>query len=190
MISNFIAIVSAYLIGSIPIGFLLARFKGVDDIRKHGSGNIGATNVARLFGPAYFFLIFFLDAAKAFLFLYWLQWMVVDSVVVVLAAAALLAGNAFSVFLQFRGGKGIATSVGILLALQPWLALIAFVVWLPLFILTRTVGIASMATLLLLPYLAWCFVPSDPLFLSLTFFIAILCLWLHRDNVRRLCNSR
>jgi len=174
----------AYLIGSIPTGFLLARIKGIKDIREHGSGNIGATNVARIFGKKYFFLILFLDASKSFFYLKFLQYLLVDYTIVLSAAAALLLGNAFSIFLQFRGGKGIATSGGIILALKPSLALLVFGVWFLVLMISRTTGTAAIASLLVLPFVAWC--PCDEKLFILMLFISLLCLFLHRDNIKKL----
>ena len=97
----------AYLIGAIPTGYLIARLKGVRDIRQHGSGNIGATNVSRLLGIHYFFIIFFLDAGKAFLFMNTIKpYFPIDYLY--FFAGILLLGNTCSLFLRFRGGKGVA----------------------------------------------------------------------------------
>ena len=181
---NFLYIFIAYLVGSVPTGFLLARAKGINDIRKHGSGNIGATNVARILGKKYFFLIFFLDMGKAFLYLKFLQLVSVNYSTLLFAAAALLLGNAFSLFLQFRGGKGISTSFGILLALKPWLVPSIFGIWFLVFMISRATGTAAIAALILLPFIAWC--PCDRPVFILMLFITALCLFLHRDNIRKL----
>ncbi len=181
---NLIYIALAYLIGSIPTGFLLARAKGINDIRKHGSGNIGATNVARILGKKYFFLIFFLDASKAFFYLMVLHILAVNYITILLAAAALLLGNAFSIFLRLRGGKGISTSVGILLALKPILAVLLFGIWFLVLMISRTVGTASIVALILLPILSWC--PCNTQLFFLILFMSALCLFLHRDNIKKL----
>src|SRR5581483_8545951 len=107
-----------YLIGAIPCGYLIARACGINDIRNHGSGNTGATNVGRILGLKYFFLIFFLDCLKAYAVLAVLAHYGFEQSDLIIPALALLVGNAFPLFLRFRGGKGVATSVGILAAIN------------------------------------------------------------------------
>lgn len=103
IITNIIGLIGAYLVGSIPTGYLIAQWAGIADIRKHGSGNIGATNVARLLGVHFFFIVFFIDALKAYCYLRYMQSMTSDVLVHALIAIALLLGNIFSCFLEFRG---------------------------------------------------------------------------------------
>lgn len=121
-IITLISIVGAYLVGAFPSGYVLARlFKGVD-IRQHGSGNIGASNAARVLGKHYFVPIFLLDACKAWGALALFSYFNPESGVFVpyLVAFALLLGNAFSIFLRFTGGKGVATSLGIIAFFYSW----------------------------------------------------------------------
>src|SRR3989337_2711884 len=112
-------IIGAYLIGSIPTGYLITRYVRGNDIRRFGSGNIGATNVARFLGLKYFFLVFFIDACKAYTYLVWCACMGLPQEVVFFAAISLLIGNSCSAFLQGSGGKGVATIVGILFVVHP-----------------------------------------------------------------------
>lgn len=171
----------AYLIGAIPTGYLIARLQGIADIRQHGSGNIGATNVARLLGVKYFFLIFALDALKASVYLFCLA-SAVSYQECLLAAAALLIGNGYSIFLRGTGGKGVATSAGILAVLYPTLVGILLIGWLLLVALTRTVGISSAAMLALAPLIAWnCVFDSNGIFLII--FMSAWGLWMHRKNI-------
>ena len=154
-----VIIVAAYLLGSIPFGWLIAKARGVD-LREHGSRNIGATNCWRVCGWPYGLAAFVLDVAKGFLPVYaavlympgvmappedlpgglrtfWL--------LLVLVAAAAIAGHVFPVWLKFKGGKAVATSLGVLLALPMlgWLALGAFGVWIVVVLITRYVSVAS-----------------------------------------------
>ncbi|MBE3100417.1 MAG: glycerol-3-phosphate 1-O-acyltransferase PlsY [Planctomycetes bacterium] len=154
-------IVGAYLLGSVPFGWLIGKARGVD-IREHGSRNIGATNCWRVCGWPYGLAAFALDVAKGFLPVYaavlympgvmappedlpgglrtfWL--------LLVLVAAAAIAGHVFPVWLKFKGGKAVATSLGVLLALPMlgWLALGAFGVWIVVVLITRYVSVASSA---------------------------------------------
>ena len=172
----------AYLVGSIPVGFLIARCYGIEDIRLHGSGNIGATNVARILGAPFFFVVFFLDAFKAFSFLYLAAHYGASYTILIISALAILIGNGCSVFLQFHGGKSIATSCGIVLFLYPSLIKFAMPMWIIAFLITRTVGIASVIGLFSLPFVGWYYNVSRELFLLL-WFIAVWGVWLHRANI-------
>jgi glycerol-3-phosphate acyltransferase PlsY len=188
MIIELLIVVVAYLIGSIPSGYLIARYRGISDIRSHGSGNIGATNVARSLGAQYFFIVFFCDCFKAFAFLRFMIFNQASQLFLLVAALAVLIGNAASVFLQFRGGKGVATSFGILLALAPQLVFILFALWVLVLLLTKTAGIASIITLIALPIISW-FIPISGLLMSLIVIMSCLGLWLHRDNIKYLLAS-
>jgi glycerol-3-phosphate acyltransferase PlsY len=174
----------AYLVGSIPSGFIIARAKGIRDVREHGSGNIGATNVARMLGIYYFFVVFFCDFFKAFIYLRLLSWYGYSEYILIVAAAALLIGNAFPLFLGFRGGKAVATSVGVFLALQPMLVMYAFVCWLIVFLATRTVGTASVITLLFMPLYFFVQACAGSLISCFIIFVVLFGLYLHRNNIR------
>ncbi|HSC25041.1 MAG TPA: glycerol-3-phosphate acyltransferase [Candidatus Babeliales bacterium] len=142
--------IAAYLIGAIPMGYLIAQLKGITDIRSHGSGNIGATNVSRLLGMRYFFLVFLLDAGKAFLFIHMIQSYFELNYLCVFASI-LLIGNGCSIFLNGNGGKGVATLCGLLAGLYPMAIISSFSIWLFLLLVTNTVGIASVGSALCLP---------------------------------------
>jgi len=178
-------IITAYLIGSIPTGYLVARFQGIADIRNHGSGNIGATNVARSLGKGYFFLILLLDAAIAFLLLYFLSKTGASQPLLIIASAALILGNAYSCFLGFKGGKGVATSLGILLALNPLLVVTALSVFLPTLYLTKTMGIASCAAALSLPLFAAFFLELEPSMVAFASCMAVAVCYLHTENIQQ-----
>jgi len=180
---SYFAILCAYLIGSIPAGWLIARAKGIQNIREHGSGTIGATNVARFLGVHYFFLIFFIDAFKAFGALWILNKFGFSEKTLFFAAMALLLGNTRSFFLQFTGGKGVATTFGLFLFLFPQLLLVMLPIWLGVLALTRNVGIASSAALFSAPFAAFFFGSS----MLMLLFVAIAAQWsifLHRENLR------
>jgi len=179
----------AYIVGSIPSGFLVAKMRGVQDIRKLGSGNIGATNVARTLGIKFFFLIFFLDFFKAFSFLYLLHMFGFSQQNLIACALAIFLGNGFSLFLGFKGGKGVATSFGIVLALQPSLLIFLFIVWAIVFVYTKTVGVASIVVLAVMPFFSLYFLRSNFLLFSLMLCIAILGLFFHRNNIKKLYNK-
>ena len=126
---HFAVPVAAYFIGAIPFGFLIGKLHGID-IRKVGSGNIGATNVTRSVGKTAGKLCFFLDFLKGILPVYLAGLLCPGEPVVALAAgAATIAGHMFPVYLEFKGGKGVSTAAGVALALAPYPLLIAFVSW-------------------------------------------------------------
>src|SRR5262249_10903495 len=151
------AIAAAYLLGSIPFGVVVAKFRNVD-LRKVGSGNIGATNAARALGKTLGILVLLLDAAKAYLPLLACRRLFrddpnVDWVLAGVGFAAFL-GHLFPVWLKGKGGKGVATGLGIYLALAPFCAGIAGAVWVGLYVATRISSIGSLAaTLLMIPAL-------------------------------------
>ena len=178
-------IVAAYIVGSIPTGYVLAYFSGIRDIRNHGSGNIGATNVARILGFHYFVPVFVMDASKAALYLMAAKGYGCDEALVLTSALALLAGNSYSLFLQLTGGKGFATTTGILFVLKPGLALLLACLWMSTVAFTRTVGIASATTCAGLVVSGLYFFSSD-VYLSLTFVcIGAWGIWRHVDNIKR-----
>ena len=174
----------AYLIGSIPTGYLFAKFFFGIDITHKGSGNIGASNVARVLGARYFILIFLIDAGKAFLTLYLAYHAVSQEQMFILACALmLLLGNAYSLFLQFRGGKGVATVVGIIAFLLSPVWFSVFIgVWLAVLIMFKEAFIASLSAAL---YITFGYFFSYGLTDTFYFFV-FLCIWLvsrHQQNI-------
>ena len=175
-----IAAAVAYCIGAIPTGYLIAQLKGIADIRAHGSGNIGATNVSRILGLHYFFLIFLLDAGKAFLFIYAVT-PYFCAEYMYLFAAILLFGNGCSLFLRGSGGKGVATLCGLIAALNLYAVGIVLSVWVLLLALTRTVGIASVGAVIFLPLYAH--TTHDTAFFLFSLFAALWVIRTHRSNL-------
>jgi acyl phosphate:glycerol-3-phosphate acyltransferase len=171
----------AYLIGAIPTGYLIAQLKGINDIRMHGSGNIGATNVSRLLGLHYFFLVFLLDAGKAFFFIHAIT-PYCNNYYLYFFAALLLFGNGCSLFLHGSGGKGVATLTGLLSALHPITTAILFCAWLLIFIITHTVGIASLCAITILPIGAY--VTHNTAFLLFSFFASLWIIRAHWPNLQ------
>lgn len=186
----------AYLLGSIPTGFLVARARGVD-IRKAGSGNIGATNAFRVLGKGWGIAVLLMDFAKG-LGACLLVPVVVRALLnlsvenegavtlALVAAVCAVLGHNFTCWLRFKGGKGIATSAGALAALLPWALLIGLAVWVILFALTRYVSLGSIAAALALPFATWFTTDGD---LSLTILatgLALMAILKHRSNIQRL----
>ena len=146
------AILGAYLIGAIPLGWLVARAFGVGDIRRHGSGTIGATNVLRTLGWVPAIVTLLGDVAKGYLAVVLAARITGGEPTAVAAAAvATVAGNCWSVFLGFRGGKGVATGLGALLRLTPWATLAALPVFLVIVASFRYVSLASLLATVCVP---------------------------------------
>lgn len=135
----------AYLVGALPVGFWIARLAGVDDITRHGSRTMGATNVARTLGASFFFLVFCIDAGKAALVLYAMPILLWP-----IGIIGLMVGNTRSFFLRGGGGKGVATLVGILAIISKPLLFLFLAVWVTMLLLLRSVGKASVCALVVL----------------------------------------
>ena len=186
-----IVCVGAYLLCSIPFGYLAGRLARID-IRQRGSGNIGATNVLRVLGWKYGYPVFFADALKGFSAVRFGLWLGDHSgyKLGVLAAICAVVGHSFPVWLGFRGGKGVATSAGAYFGLLPVETLAAVAVWIIIFLLFRIVSIASLAAAAAVPLsfllLAPGTTPDRGILLAFSVAITILVIVRHRANIRRL----
>lgn len=183
----------AYLFGSVPFGLLLGFLRGVD-IRKVGSGNIGATNVGRALGRPMAILAFALDFLKGWLPSHWLAHQLAGAqadpwLLAVLFGGAATLGHVWPVFLRFRGGKGVATGCGAVVAIDPMVFVGAGAVWIVTLSLTRYVSLASLAMGLAFPLLAWMRMDGSPYGVETIAGTAALTLLIfirHSENVRRL----
>jgi acyl phosphate:glycerol-3-phosphate acyltransferase len=181
----------AYLLGSIPFGYLIVKVSGKHDIRESGSGNTGAANVARNAGAAAGILTLLLDAGKGFLAV-WLaeKWTSGDLRWMMAAAVFAVIGHIFPVWLEFRGGKGVATSLGIFLPICPEAVAAAAVFWLVVAFFWRYSSLASIAAAAVLPvFVHVLYAPrhAPPLYVTLgTVLISVLVLVKHRANIQRL----
>ncbi len=179
----------AYLLGAVPFGLLVARTKGVD-IRKEGSGNIGATNVLRVIGKGWGIFTLVLDALKGFIPAFFFPILgKVESEWGVLFGLAAILGHTFPVYLKFKGGKGVATSAGMLLGTAPAAVGIGFACWVVTLVLTRYVSLASIVAAIATAVAVW--IQGDKALvvnLALTL-LAVLVVWLHRANIKRLLNG-
>jgi len=189
-----ILVVVAYLIGSIPFGYLIVRKKIGADIRETGSGGTGATNVSRRAGRAAGVLTLLLDAAKGSVAMLIAKTVAGDDWVIAAAAIAALVGHIFPVWLRFRGGKGVATGVGIFLVLAPIALLCAGVIFVAIVASSRYVSLGSIVAAILIPVFVWLqsvFVaPVADLRPLLTASIvgAALIVFAHRGNIKRLAS--
>ncbi len=178
----FLFLLGAYFIGAIPSGYWIAQWAGIEDIRQFGSGNIGATNVARFLGIKYFFVVFFIDAFKAYAFLVWCSLMGTPHMVIMVCALALLFGNTCSIFLRGSGGKGVATIMGILCAIHPVLVLSSLALWLTALLCVKNVGIASVITVATLPAIAY--LVTDWYGIASVALMGAWIIWRHRENIK------
>ena len=189
-----------YLFGCFPAGYFAGRMSGVD-IRGMGSGNIGATNVLRVLGKRWGYAVFFVDAFKGFaavrLALFLAEHLAFASSHAVyfgiLAGVTCVVGHVFPIWLRFKGGKGVATSAGVVFGLMPLAAVIIFLVWVVVFEITRYVSVASLAASSALPitvalFIHWRMIEGTGL-LYFSTVLAILVLWRHRSNFSRLLNG-
>jgi glycerol-3-phosphate acyltransferase PlsY len=182
-VNETIALVVAYLFGSIPSGYIAGRMRGID-IRTVGSGNLGAANVFRNLGKKWGIAVMLADIAKG-----------VAGVVVartltddpwpVLAAAAVMAGAIFPVWLRFRGGKGVAAAAGVIIGLMPTAAVLIVPFWLVVVLLTRITSVASLAAAVGFTPLAW-LLGFDWPYLLLAGAMSLLVIYRHRTNISRL----
>jgi glycerol-3-phosphate acyltransferase PlsY len=193
-IAVFLIPVAAYLFGSIPFGLLLAKLFGGGDVRKAGSGNIGATNVARVVGPLAGILTLILDTAKG-AGAVWLAGRVTNESAtwMMLAGCAVLLGHCFPVWLKFKGGKGVATALGVFLALCPLAAVSALLLFLLCVAYWRYVSLGSIAAAAAMPlliYFLWAPRHAPPIIIDAgTLGIALLVIYKHDANLQRLAEG-
>lgn len=196
-----IAVGVGYLLGSCPNGYLVARARGID-IREHGSGNIGATNVLRVLGKKWGYLVFALDALKGFaavriafaVGVALMSGTAQRDMIGIAGGLACILGHTFPVWLHFRGGKGVATSAGVLLGLMPLAVFSVLAVWLLLFQFTRYVSVASIGAAAALPLFVAAYLRLELLtgasLLPFSILIAGVVIWRHRSNMQRLLHGK
>jgi glycerol-3-phosphate acyltransferase PlsY len=185
----------AYLLGSIPFGYLLVRFFRKEDVRSTGSGNTGATNVLRAGGKGLGLLTLLFDALKGYIAVVIAMHLAPNTVhgpsnLAVAAAVAAVLGHVFPIWLGFRGGKGIATALGVFLALVPWVALAAVCLFILVVATTRFVSLGSVLAAVSIPLFALLLVPhrSAALLAGLSF-ISLVSILKHRANIVRLLHG-
>jgi glycerol-3-phosphate acyltransferase PlsY len=207
ILSYILVALAAYLLGSIPTGFLVARVMGVD-IRKAGSGNIGATNALRVLGKPAGIVVLLVDAVKGFAAVALIvngypalcelapgifgvggqpDARLRETLGIVAGLFAVL-GHNYTCWLGFKGGKGIATSAGVLTALVPWALLIILSIWIVLSALTRFVSVGSLAASFTLPFATW-FTTGNWTLTAVTGAMGVLAIYKHKGNIQRLING-
>lgn len=185
--------IASYLLGAVPCGLLLARARGID-IRTTGSGNIGATNVFRSVGKGVGIVTLVLDAAKGFVPAFVFPRLLACGSdagpslgLAILCGCLAIAGHNWPVYLKFKGGKGIATSAGVLLAIVPAALGIAFVGWIVAFVVTRYVSVASISAAIVMVVAAWLLYRDASAWLPVVITIlGLIAIWRHKSNIQRL----
>ena len=190
-----IIVVGSYLIGSLPTGYLAGLYCGID-LRTRGSGNIGSTNALRVLGKPWGYTVFLVDFLKGLIpVLLAIHWSIQVSTIQppsapgALAALCVLLGHSFPVWLRFRGGKGIASSAGVIVGLFPTAFPFMIGIWMLIFTLTRFVSVASIAASIALPVaviILYLLHKADWLSLLVSIVMCALALWRHRGNISRL----
>lgn len=189
MMELIVILLASYLIGAIPSGVVLTRVSGAGDVRKAGSGNIGATNVYRVAGKRLGILTLVADMLKGVIPLLVVQWgYSSEPQVLAMVAVALFVGHCYPVYLMFKGGKGVATALGIYLVLSPASVGIALLVFAGVLWRWRYVSLASISAAAVIPALVFVFEHSMPLFIA-TLLIASGVIYRHRTNITRLLNG-
>ena len=181
----FLILFISYLIGSIPFGFLLTKIFLKKDIREIGSGNIGATNALRTGNKLIGYSTLALDIGKAVILLLIIKFNFSEYLFV--SSIAVFLGHVFPVWLKFKGGKGVATYVGILFCVNIYLAVIFIIVWFVVFIVSKYSSLASMVASLLVPLSSYFFIDDINYYLYIILFLLILIT--HRENIKRLKNN-
>ncbi|MBQ8168240.1 glycerol-3-phosphate 1-O-acyltransferase PlsY [bacterium] len=189
MLELLLVIVIAYLIGSIPTGYIIVKLFTGQDIRKIGSGSTGATNVKRVMGKKWFFTVMILDAIKGALPVVLTKILTTAfagvGLLPVLAAVAVILGHSKSIFLKFTGGKSVASGVGTILALNWQVGLIIAGIWAVITYFSKYVSLGSIIALAISPFLMWGF--KEPLaYIVYCAIGAIYIIYLHRENIQRL----
>lgn len=183
-----LVLAASYLIGSIPTGYIIVKLFTGQDIRTVGSGSTGATNVKRVMGKKWFFVVMLLDALKGALPVVLTALFGADfagGLLPVLAAICVILGHSKSVFLNFTGGKSVASGVGTLLALDWQAGLIIAAVWGVVTWVSRYVSLGSVVALALSPLIMW-FLNAPPAYIVYAVIVAIYVIYLHRENIKRL----
>lgn len=194
-LSYFFVGLAAYLLGSIPFGFLLVRLFLKEDIRAKGSGNIGATNVVRSGAKKLGALTFFLDACKGFVAVWFVSRIALAPIshqdAEALAALCAILGHIYTVWLRFKGGKGVATALGVFLAIAPLAAIAGLVLFIIVFALSKYVSLASILAAVVFPFFALLLphVPYGPWLTAVIFIVPVIVIAKHHQNIARLMNG-
>ena len=181
----FLSAIAGYLIGSISSAVIVSRLMGLPDPRQAGSGNPGATNVLRLGNKLAAAFTLIGDILKGAIPVLITTSLTADPIAVALAGAGAFSGHLFPLFFGFKGGKGVATALGVFAAINPFIALSLALTWLSIAIIFRFSSLAAIISSVSAPLWVWWFDSSD-LYILLAFALAIILVWRHSENIKRL----
>jgi len=179
-------ILISYILGSIPFGYILSKLVKKIDIRDYGSGNTGATNTLRILGPFMASIVLIGDMSKGYFSIYLSHLIRQDSIfILTIVGLAVICGHDWSLFLKFKGGKGVATTFGVILALNPMIAILAAIVWGIIIISTRYASLASISAVISIIFFMILFKqPYEYIIFSMI--IMLLTIFTHKENIKRL----
>ena len=183
-------IISCYLLGSIPFGYIVGKLFKKVDIREYGSGNIGASNALRILGPSLASFVVIGDIGKGIFSIYLAQHFNIDNLLILtITGLAVICGHDWSLFLGFKGGKGIATTIGVVFAFNPIIALLAVTVWVIVIIITRYTSLSSIFALISIFVFTILF--KQPYeYIAFGAIILILGIFKHKENIERLKSKK
>ncbi len=184
MLQLILLIICSYLLGSIPTGLLLAKSAGVD-IRTTGSGNIGATNVYRTLGRSIGILTLVGDCLKGLIPVLVARWLGMGEVGIAVAGTAAFLGHVYTIFLRFKGGKGVATALGVFLGASPPSVGIAVIIFIATVVARRYISLGAIVAAGAIPFLITG-LDRRPLVIAMSVVIAIIVIWRHRENISRM----
>ena len=189
MMTATLFIIAAYLLGSVSFAVVVCKLSGLPDPHSYGSGNPGATNVLRTGNKSAALFTLLGDAAKGW-FAVWIALKFadefqLDTATIAVIAIAVFLGHLYPIFHRFRGGKGVATALGVLLALNPWMGLCVFATWIMVFLFTRISSLAALIAAIASPFISLYFFGYNPIFITVVV-MALLLIWRHRKNIYNL----
>jgi len=181
-----LVILISYILGSIPFGYIISKLVKKIDIRDYGSGNIGATNTLRILGPFVASIVLIGDIGKGYFSIYLSRLISHDSIfILTIAGLAVICGHDWSLFLKFKGGTGVATTFGVILALNPMISILAAIVWGMVIITTRYASLSSISAVISIIIFTILFKqPYEYIIFSII--ILILTIFTHKENIKRL----
>jgi glycerol-3-phosphate acyltransferase PlsY len=192
MTEFYLIITLSYLLGSIPFGLLIGKLGSNIDIRKYGSGNIGATNVLRTMGKKQAIITLLLDMFKGVLAILMVKYFIggKDLHLLYYTAFAAIIGHIFPVWLMFRGGKGVATTAATITLLSPYVGLMTIFTWIITFFISRISSLSAIIATIMLPIYAYWFAPSQPDLYIFCFAVSLIVLIRHSANIQRIIRGK
>ena len=189
MLANILLPICAYLLGSISGALLACQWMRLPDPRNHGSGNPGATNVLRESGKKAAVITLIIDILKGIVAVSMAKWFTISPLILAGTSFMVFLGHLYPVFFEFRGGKGVATALGILMVLNWQVGLAALATWLVILVIFRYVSLASIAAAIFTPaYMFW--LTGIPEYILVSFMMGSLLIWRHRSNINNLLNNQ